>query len=190
MKTGLLAIVTAAFAGFLVVHWRGWHSAPPPVTWSSGPTIEHLESIRQLVCLRVHISDVLVGQDDDYRGSWLIKGDAILAIDLGQAKILERDPASRSARIQLPEPVVTLARIDHEATRTWAVEKMNWVFWRGNPDRLRDEAMQRAQHRIQSACSSPENVQLAKSSAATIIQTLYRLVDWNVDIAWVAPVKK
>jgi hypothetical protein len=185
MKTLILAVVAAIVlvgAGFQLTRVR----APPAVTaWSSGPTIDHLESLSELVCLRVHVSDVLVGENDNYRGSWLIKGDAVLAIDLRQAKIVECDKTTRRARLRLPPPKVISPRVDHERTRTWSVEKTRWITWTGNPDKLRDEAMWQAQRVIQAASGSADNIQLAKNSAEKLIHEMYRMVGWELLVEWV-----
>jgi hypothetical protein len=189
MKTLLLALIVLIGLLFVGIPATRFFMAPTPTIWSSGPTIEHIESLSQLVCLRVHIADVLVGENDDYRGSWLIKGDALLAIDLKQAKIVECNPAVRRARVRLPEPTVTSPRVDHERSRTWSVERLTWIPWRGNPDGLRDEAMKRAQRVIDKAASSKENVQTAKMSAEKIIQEMYRMVGWEVELEWSAAAK-
>jgi hypothetical protein len=185
MKTLLMTVITSiglAVIGILVIRGR----APSAVqAWSSGPTIEHLESLSELVCLRVHVSDVLVGENDQYRGSWLIKGDAVLAIDLRQAKIVECDKTTRRARLRLPPPKVTSPRVDHKRTRTWSVEKTRWITWTGNPDKLRDEAMWQAQRVIQAASGSADNIQLAKNSAERLILEMYRMVGWELLVEWV-----
>jgi Protein of unknown function (DUF4230) len=184
MKTALLAMIALILLTFLGIQFDRWRSVPLATAWSSGPTIEHLQSMSQLVCMRVSIADVLVGQNDDFRGSWLIKGDAVLAIELRQARIVECDPALRRARIRLPEPTVMSPRVDHERSRTWSVERLTWIPWKGDPDRLRDEAMKRAQQVIQAACGSKENVRLAKSSAETIIREFYGMVGWQIEVSW------
>jgi len=184
MKTVFWAMIAATLLALLGIQLVRWRSAPAATIWTTGPTVQHLESLSQLVCLRVSVSDVLVGENDDCRGSWLVRGDAVLAIDLKQAKILQCHPTFRRAQIQLPEPAVISPRVDHERTRTWSVEKTTWLFWRGNPDRLRDAAMQRAQQVIQATSGSKENMRLAKSSAETIIREIYGMVGWQIEVQW------
>ena len=123
-----IASVLLLGAGFQAARWQ---SKSAVAVWSSGPTIEHLESLSELVCLKVHVSDVLVGENDTHRGAWLIKGDALLAIDLGQARIVESDRVLRRAKIRLPLPRVVSARVDHERTKTWSIEKTSWIPWKG-----------------------------------------------------------
>jgi hypothetical protein len=186
MKNALVVGIAVLFfivVGVMLASWRPTSANAP--NWFSGPTIEHLESLSELVCLRVHISDILVGEDNDYRGSWLIKGDAMIGIDLRGAKITETDPTMRRAKIKLPAPRVASARIDHERTRTWSVEKTTWIPWVGDPDRIRDQAMRQAQRVIHKTAGSEENLQAAKKSAEKVIREIYRMVGWEVTVDWV-----
>src|SRR5438552_1632598 len=129
----LLLVAIALIASLALVglgyQTAKWQSGGAVTVWSTGPTITHLESMAELVSLKVHVADVLVGQTDAYRGSWLIKGDALLAIDLGKAKIEDTDKTIRRARVLLPLPRVLTARVDHDRTRTWNVEKTTWIPW-------------------------------------------------------------
>jgi len=154
------------------------------VTWSTGPTVTSLESLGQLVTTKVNVSDVLEATSDDYRGSWLIKGDALISIDMTKAKILESNPQTHTARVRLPLPKVLTARVDHSRTKTWSVEKTSWVPWKGNPDNMRDEAMQQAQKLVEFVAESKENQDHARYTAETVIQDLYRLVGWEVTVEW------
>lgn len=183
-----LSLTVIASVGIVVVALlvaRSWLT-PVVTTWSSGPTIEHLETLSDLICLRVHISDVLVGENDNVRGSWLVKGDAVLGIDLRQGKVIESDTARRQAKLKLPVPVVQSPRVDHERTRTWSVERLTWIPWKGDPDYLRDEAMRQAQRVIQRVTGSEENVDAAKKSAERLIREIYRMVGWEVAVEWSA----
>src|SRR6478609_628108 len=94
------------------------------------PTVIQLERLGQLTTARVHITDVLWAEGEGYRGSWLISGDALLSCDMSQATIGDINPAGRTATIRLPPLHVASARIDHEKTKTWSVEKTTWLPWR------------------------------------------------------------
>jgi len=188
MKSLLLAVVALIGLTLIGTQATRWSSTPAVPAWTSCPTIE-LESLGDLVCLRVHVADILVGETDSHRGLWIVRGDAILAIDLRQAKIVECDTAARCARIRLPLPMVLSARVDHEKSRTWSVEKTTWMPWAGDPDQLRDEAMRQAQRLIQSSSGSIENLQLAKQSAVAIVEAMFGLVDWRITVAWAEPRK-
>jgi len=184
-------IAAAALLGLasFTLGYRIAHSPPAagPSIWSSGPTITHLESLAQLVSTKVYVADVLVAKDDAYRGAWLIKGDALIAIDLARAEVVQSDAIVRTARVRLPLPSVLAARVDHEKTQTWSVEKTSWVPFTGNPDGLRDEAMRQAQKLVEFAARSDENLEHARNCAESVIRDVYRMVDWQVTVEWEQP---
>ena len=150
-----------------------WHyltqPKPAPVQ-SQGPTIERLERLAHLVTMRVYIADVLVGEGEGCRGAWLIKGDALLGIDLSQAKIVEKDDQARRAVLRFPSPEVLQSRVDHAKTRTWEVRRTAWVPWNADADKLRDNVMYEAQKLVASAAASVENVGQAKAAAETMLR--------------------
>ena len=77
-----------------------------PVFSSSGPTVAQIERLSQLVSLKVTVSDVLAAESPNFRGSWLVRGDALLGIDLSVASVPEKDAANRTATVSLPLPSV------------------------------------------------------------------------------------
>lgn len=152
---------------------------------SLGPTISQLERISELVPIRIHVADVLFAQGEGYKGSWLIKGDAVLSCDISRAKIVQIDSAARSATLRLPPLRVTSARVDHERTKTWNVEKTSWLPWSGgDQNALRDTAMYHAQRLIEEAALSDRNLEPARNQTVILIQQMYEIVGWNVTIEW------
>src|SRR5262245_50770432 len=110
----ILSIIISCGAVFWMSKWR---QDPSVAIWSSGPTVTHLEKLGSLVSTKVYLSDVLTGEADGYRGSWLIKGDALIGIDLTKAKVIESDHQRKQAKIRLPGPRVLTARVDHARTK-------------------------------------------------------------------------
>lgn len=151
---------------------------------STGPTVTQLESLAELVPLRVYVADVLEAEGESYRGSWLVKGDAIISVSLKGARIVERNDEKQTACISLPPPRVLQARVDHERTKTWDVRKNTWVPFVGNPDRLRDAAMQHAQKLVEEAAREDQNMDYARKTAALVLKSMYRLNGWEVDVQW------
>jgi hypothetical protein len=181
---GVVMLIAMPLGLFLVAYLRP--GLQQTVVTSQGPTIERLERLAQLITTRVHIADVLVGEDQGCQGSWLIRGDGLLGIDLGHAEILDRDEQTRQATIVLPQPCVLQARVDHEKTRTWEVRRTSWVPWRGDKDGLRDSVMREAQRLVAQAANSPENLAHARTAAEAILQGFYEEVGWRVRVRWKA----
>jgi hypothetical protein len=186
MKTVLLlaavlfALVVAILAILRLAPWK------PPAIHSQGPTVERLEELRHLATARVYVSDVLTAEGDGHRGAWLIKGDALIGTDLGQAQIIEKDEAAKRATVCLPPPTILQARVDHERTRTWEVRKTTWVPWRGDQDKLRDDVMREAQRLVAYAAASAENLGHAKMGTEAILKAFYQEVGWNAHITGAA----
>ena len=116
-----------------------------------------------------------------------MKGDALFAVDCRRAELVSRDETNKTATIRLPAPAVLQPRVDHERTRTWSVEKDTWVPFKGDGDKLRDQAMLQAQKLVEHAVGLPEMRDLARENAEVILKNMYRLVGWEVSVAWEEP---
>jgi hypothetical protein len=164
-----------------------WRDRPAPgnaVAWSHQPTVEQVRRLNRLVTTRVTIADVLTGESDGVRGVWLIKGDALLSIDLSDVEVQVVDRVNRRAVIVLRTPRVLSARVDHERSLTWDVERTTWIPWKGDKDLLRDQAYHHAQKLIEYAASRPERIEEAKRHAAYALIETYRPLDWTVEVRW------
>jgi hypothetical protein len=127
----------------------------------------------------------LWAEGEGYRGSWLISGDALLSCNVSKASIANINPVARTATIRLPALRVMSARVDHEKTQTWSVEKATWLPWRwGNQGALRDAAMFHAQKLIETASASERHLGPAKIQAELLIRQMYDFVDWKIDVDW------
>jgi hypothetical protein len=157
---------------------------------SLGPTITQFQKMRQLVALKVTIADVIISEGEHYRGSWLVGGDALISVDLMLAEIVARDEEKKRATILLPPPKVLQARVNHEKTRTWDMKKTSWIPLVGDPDKLRDSAMLQAQMMVESYANHEEAMSMARENAAIILENMYSLVDWKIDVKWSDMVKK
>ncbi len=185
MKLIMLAIAVLFVCTGVAVYLRQLRVDRPPVIINSqGPTVEKLQKLSHLLTLRVQIADVLIAEGQGCRGSWLIKGDALLAVNLSQAKITDKQEDARQATLILPEPQVFQPRVDHSRTRTWSVERVAWLPWHADQDALRDAVYAEAQKLVEHTANSAENIQTAKLTAETVLKGLYSEVGWNVAVKW------
>jgi len=185
MKSLVLVLVALAVAGLLLaVIARYMQEKKSTTITSTGPTVERLERLSHLATMRVLVADVLTGEGEGYRGSWLIKGDGLIGVDLGRAKIVEKDEATQRATVRLPQPEVLQSRVDHERTRTWEVKKTSWIPWKSDQDVLRDQVMREAQKLVAHAAASEENIRQAKTATESILRALYEEVGWQVCVIW------
>ncbi len=151
------------------------------------PTVHSLEQLARLVTLKVHLADTLAVDARDgvesVKAAWIIKGDAMIGVDVSRASIGDIDMERRTALIRLPQPEVMSPRVDHDRTRT---VNMNTGWWTsgGYMARINDRAMLLAQERIREQAGSEEHIGLAREQAARIITGFYEIIGWTVGIVW------
>ena len=169
----LPALIASTALGLLVVQavtlLRAWDLGireTPPSFSSPGPTVVQLERLQQLVSTRVHVADVLVGESRWLGGSWIIQGDALLAVDMSQAEVTDRDEKARTATIILPHPAVLSPRVNHERTQQWDIKSRSWIplasLVLGDRTALEKQAMLQAQQLVERAAGSESNKTTAR----------------------------
>ena len=170
---------------------RGWDPGvreTPPTFSSPGPTVVQLERLRQLVSTRVHVADVLVGESRWLEGSWIIQGDALLAVDMSQAEVKDRDEKARTATIILPHPAVLSARVNHERSQQWDIKSRSWIplagALLGDRRAIEQQAMRQAQQLVERAAGTEDNAAAARRGAETMLAEFYRAVGWQVSVCW------
>lgn len=153
----------------------------------TGPTITELENLGHLTVVRVHVADVIEGEQSLWygtvKGAWIIRGDALLAVDMRRARILAKDESSRTATISLPPPSVLEARVDHDVTRTYRVDRGFFVSTQDESN-LRDHAMRQAQMFVEQSAGSEDSMAKARETAEKLLRQFYALVGWTVTVEW------
>ena len=186
----LIILVMVAALAILSLPGGTWLLPPTPpqpqpvIVHSQGPTVERLEQLASLVVTRVFVADILVGEGNGCRGAWLIRGDALIAVNLGQASIIEKNETAKRATIRLPQPEVLQARVDHEKTQIWELRTTTWIPWAADKDSLRDAVMAQAQRLVGHAAGSAEDIEQAKAAAESAIRGFYSEVGWQITLVW------
>ncbi|MDA3937078.1 MAG: DUF4230 domain-containing protein [Actinomycetota bacterium] len=173
VMAALLAVV------FLVGQSRGVSSA------SSNPTITEIQRIGELVVLRVTVADVLEDSTDDFKGVWIVRGDALVAVDMHLAELKSTDESTKHLEVLLPQPRVIQPRVDHQKTTTYDISKRDW--WNpfvGSSEEFSDQGMLKAQEIVESASAGDEVMDQARDQAELVLTNMYRLVGWEIDVVW------
>lgn len=178
--TALVVLVLAATAAIFL-------AGPSWITGSesSSPTITEIQELGQLTVLRVNVADVLADSSDDYKGLWIVRGDALVAVDLQSAKLQSADEKTKKLVVLLPQPRVIQARVDHEKTKTYDVSKKAW--WNpfvGRSDEFVDKAMSKAQRIVEKQSTDDETMQQAREQAERMLASMYRYAGWEIDVVW------
>jgi hypothetical protein len=184
--TGLAILVAQAVA--LLRSWDPGIRDTPPSFRSPDPSLIQLEELRQLVSTRVRVADVLVGESRWLEGSWIVTGDALLAVDMSRAEVKDRDEKARTATIVLPRPAVLSARVDHEASRRWDIRSRGWIPLAGSllGDRraIEEQAMRQAQRLVERAAATEGNAATARRGVEVTLAEFYAAVGWRVSVRW------
>jgi hypothetical protein len=182
-----LAILVAHAVALL----RGWDPGvreTPPTFSSPGPTVVQLERLHQLVSTRVHVADILVGESRWLEGSWIIQGDALLAVDMSKAEVTDRDEKARTATIILPYPAVLSARVNHERSQQWDIKSRSWIplasLVLGDRTAMEKQAMFQAQQLVERAAGSDSHKTTVRQGVASMLAEFYQAVGWHVSVQW------
>jgi hypothetical protein len=134
------------------------------------------------------VADVLVGESRWLEGSWIIQGDALLAVDMSKAEVKDRNEKARTATIILPHPAVLSARVNHERTQQWDIKSRSWIplasLLLGDRTAMEKQAMLQAQQLVERAASSQDHAETARRGVQGMLTELYHGVGWNVSIQW------
>ena len=134
------------------------------------------------------MADILVGESRWLEGCWIIKGDALLAVDMSKAEVKDRDEKARTAAIILPRPAVLSARVNHERTQQWDLRSRSWIPLAGSllGDRraIEQQAMRQAQRLVERAAGTEDNAATARQGVESMLAEFYRAVGWQVSVRW------
>ena len=189
-KAGLLVAFAAAAAGVGVLAglWgynRG-KGAATQIT-DTGPSVIQLEKLTELATVKVHVADVLKAENTswmgDIKGAWLIKGDALLSVDMKLAKVLRTDDATKTVTVLLPPPRVIQPRVDHRRTEAYDWQK-GWLRSSDVADAVWKEAMKHAQELVEQLAAEPDQIDLAREQTETALRQVYANVGWNLVVVW------
>lgn len=191
LKLCLLVFLSAALG--LVLSRLAWphpvRSVPAPITTHTGLTIQQIQPLSSLVTTRVDVADIQETTINGYTGSMkvaiLVKGDFLLGVDLSKARFENVDAERKTARLILPQPTVTSARVDHTRTRVFAITSNGlWQLVPGDEGKpqLINRAYADAQRIVASAAEDPELIQRARDQAQTVLRTFFEMLGWSVSI--------
>ena len=189
-RTSKFLLVLAALAvqaGVVLLCYRAFTAPGRTTITSIAPTVTQLEKLSELATLKVHVVDVLSAQDSnfwgDIKGVWLIKGDALLSVDMREAKISNVNESAKTLLVTLPQPRVIQARVDHERAELYDWQK-GWLRSQDVASRIWKDAMRHAQRIVEQTANSAENRRLCRQQTELAIQQMYDFIGWKAEIAW------
>ena len=186
MVAGLLALLVLAgrplFKMFKVDNQIQTHSAP---------TIQSIREAGDLIVLRVPVTDLREVSVDGYLGGQtvllLIHGVVEIGVDLRAARYTRLDSGSCTAELELSQPRVITAYIDHERSRVHAITRHGaWVLALGDAAtrRLLDEGLRGAQRDLFMFTPDDELLGRARLTCHRLLEGQFDAVGWRLIIKW------
>jgi len=191
----LVCLLGLAFRVALIVlvavaaMWVYAAKEPPqqPKFVSLGPTVEEAQKLSELITLRIYISDVLIGSDEQWIGNveaaFLIKGDALISVDLAQMQIA-KDADKKTAVLTLPKPRVLSARVDHERSRVWDIKRGWLVLGDERAKNVYQSGFLHAQRLVEQVAGQDEWIDKARQQTEAILKGFYAALGWTVEVRW------
>ena len=178
--------------GLLAVLMGGRPSAlAPSIEDHRSILISRIAEVAELTTLKVPVSQVMTSELAGYVGGIscivVVNGEVALGVDLEKARIEDIDPDNRTATLILPPPEVHYARLDHERTKVYSIDRHGlWWLALGDeaPQKLVNKAMREAQSVIEVAVQEPQLTSKARDQADRVLNDAVGTAGWSLRIMW------
>jgi Protein of unknown function (DUF4230) len=183
-------VLMLLIGGFLGISLGSRHRPVVPVNMTA-PVIGKITDLAELVVLRVPISKVHVSTLEGYVGSVscvvLVHGELELGTDLKLAEFTQIDTEARTATLKLSEPKVRRARLDHQQTSVYRIDRGG--IWKALPSaeparRIVNQAMTEAQGCVEASGEDPQHVDRARRHTEQILSQFLQALGWEVKLVW------
>jgi Protein of unknown function (DUF4230) len=97
------------------------------------------------------------------------------------------NPEARTTTPVLPEPKVRHARLDHERTAVYSLNRQGlwWLVLSDEPARcLVNRATKEAQTAVESVTKDPGLVEQARQRAERVLRVAFEVIGWEVRLEW------
>tara|TARA_R110002111_G_scaffold198479_1_gene264132 strand:- start:1021 stop:1536 length:516 start_codon:yes stop_codon:yes gene_type:complete len=159
----------------------------------TAPVIGRITELADLVVLKVPVSKVQVTRISGYFGSVdcvvLVNGELeLLGTDLSRARWGEVDTETRTATLILTDPKIHRARLDHEETSVYRIDRGG--LWKGlvsaEPSRqVVNQAMVEAQRVVEVLGEETDLLNRAKTHTEQVLSQFLNALGWEVKLVWI-----
>ncbi len=186
----LWTVLMLLIGGFLGISLGSRHRPVVPMEMTA-PVIGKITDLAELVVLRVPVPKVHVTKLGGYVGSVscvvLVHGELELGTDMKLAEFTEVDTEARAATLKLSEPKVRRARLDHEHTSVYRIDRGG--IWKALPSaeparRIVNQAMIEAQACVEAAGKDSQYVDRARRHTEHVLGQFLRSLGWEVRLVW------
>ncbi|MEZ6190030.1 MAG: DUF4230 domain-containing protein [Phycisphaerales bacterium] len=162
-----------------------------PISRPEQVLLSRITELAELVTLRVPVSTVITTELSGYTGSIscvvVVHGEVELGVDLEQARFEDVDPEARTAPLVLPPPTVHAARLNHERTRVYSLDRHGlwWLYISDEPGRrVVNRGMQQAQAVVEAAGQDAILLNQAREQAERILREAFKTIGWDPQLEW------
>lgn len=161
------------------------------MTHHTGPTIERLREMSELVTLTVDVADVQETRIDGHVGAisalLIVKGDVQVGVDLAGGRLEQIDNDAHRAVLVLPEPSASRPRLDHERSRLYALRQVG--LWQITPgDRMygkvTDQAWLEAQQTVARVGAERKILEHSRRRTEQIVNIYAAAIGWTIEVRW------
>ena len=191
----IVVLIVLILAASVLSALRAAHATPEFT--HAGPTLESVRSLSSLVTTKTTLADAITSEISGVSGSMsavlMIRGDALIGVDMQQARISAQDPSSKTLVLILPQPTVIQARVDHQRTRVFALERHGfWKLMRLDDvtRQLLDTGMREAQQTIERAAGDEAILATAREHAQQVLSAFASSLGWQLTVRWDVPSDK
>lgn len=189
----LFVLICGLAAGWkLAEHHRATALTSPAAAHEhTGPTLEKVRELSELVTLTVEVADVQQTRIDGRVGGicaiLAVRGDVQVGVDLTAARFERVDHQRRTAVLELPEPAVNRPRVDHNRSRLFGVRSDGlWAITPG--DRMygivTERAWSEAQRSVGVAALNNSVIDRARLRAEHVLRLYCGAIGWQVEVRW------
>lgn len=175
----------------LLTRWRP-SILPPARLLSSAPKLAQIQTLSHLATLKVEVADAMVFQLNGKTGGIaavvVIRGEAILGVNLKASQFLEVDESRHRLVLDLPQPAVLSVSVDHQRTKVVALQASGlWLLAPGGSVAdvaVLESCFRQAEAIIREAANAPELQERARNQLQTVLNSFCDGANWHVAIQW------
>jgi len=189
--TSLVGILASLIACLVLGMALGAMLNRPAVRPPSPPSIQQIREVGLLSTLSVEVADVREVHIDGVTGSvrliLILRGDALLGVDLTKALVVSSDEGRKELVLQLPLPSVITCRLDTQSSSVYRLDHTG--LWAMHPQdelttRLINNALSDAQQAVQHAAEREDLLDLSRRQTQVVIGRYVHAIGWNAQIRW------
>ena len=136
-----------------------------------------------LATIRVRIADTITGKNDHWEVRWMLHGEAVLGVNLAQARYVSVDEEHRKVTLSLPECHVISSKVDHHRSEELSAKRLSWIPSPGLQS-LRDDVWRSADEKVYRLAQHEDYLDATRLQTERALCQLFQGVGWSIEYEW------